>query len=982
LLFVLWMVTLCVVPPAFAAPPPPPPEYDVEIKSDAAVFVDETLPTTNYNGGSEGTYLRVGSVPEFCGDWWSLIRFDSITESDGGPLPDDADLTDARIKIYKQSGVAGTVAVYILRGHFNEGTVSWNTRPSVMGGSSPQAISTEYISGASGWHYIDIPNYVVEDWISLPGLNYGVVLAPGWTACGDGMAFRSDEALTLEPTLVLSYTAEEPPPTPAPTATPVPDLTPCVVSYTLTPPSPGDGDTVTITARATDNLGLMYVSIERGMVELARRNATSLDQTELEVSYTQVASMPVLRFTIVADDIGDALPQRLDINVPVGGTGTRPVVSVEAEFEIREVIPERYQLITGDGQTVTVTATASDPDGIEYLSLFVNGVAHDFAYTGETSVSETVTWVNDEPSRTRFYYSAAARDREGFYVTADGASYDIAHLEDLRLMWVAAPGFNNPSRDRLPWTRMEQTFGSSEVWWVKSWGWKSPHALIAYHARFKNAADGGECFGMSTLAAEIFHGRISSTDLESGLMASELSYSNSFTREYVECRQGGQLGDEVFVSRVDQAVEWVAEATRHLRKLGYIEDDLERDDPGVIGIYEDDHGHALTPWMTRLMPDGTTRVYVYDCNYASDTGLDGIHNPAADFTYFCHFPYMEFDLSGWSYAFGYDCSAGAPTDIWNDDLFYFDYEDACGDLGQYNSLGSGGPRITDQDLPGFTDLLVGVFGGEADVYFEDDDGRVTGMYEGELREEIPGSMAVIPMMGGAFTEHEMYVLPIDQRLSAHVVGQEDGDYILGLTGGYSVYSVEDKSLSAGVEDIVVIEPLVEAVGHRVTVEPGEADDDFTVRVAHMFEGTVEALGTDFVGREYIMEGVTALAGSRFSIHVEEGGDTVIIESSAEYADPEEELGYVPSSSEDDISLGGGETLEATPEDWATTEQKGSMHTLGGTREKEPAPTEDAAAEDSAGGFPVVPVVAGVLGASALILAALLRMGVFRRGAEA
>jgi hypothetical protein len=769
-----------------------------------------------------------------------------------------------------------------------------------------------------------------------------------------------------------------------------------VVSYTLTPPSPGDGDTVIITARATDNQGLMYVSIERGMVELARLDATTLDQTELEVSHTQVATMPVLQFTVVADDIGDALPQRLDVSVPVGGTGTSPVVAVEAEFEIQEVIPARYQLITGDGQTVTVTATASDPDGIEYMSVFINGVAHDFVYTGETSVSETVTWVNDEPSRTRFYYSAAARDREGFYVTADGESYDIAQLEDLRLMWTAAPGFNNPSRDRLPWTRMEQTFGSGEVWWVKSWDWKSPHALIVYHARFKDVADGGECFGMSTLASEIYHRRISSSDLEYGLMASELSYSNSYTKEYVECRQGGQLGDEVFVSRVDQTVEWVAEAARHLRKLGYIEDDLERDDPGVIGIHEGDHGHALAPWMTRHMPGGTIRVYVYDCNYASDTGPDGIHNSAADFTYFCHFPYMEFDLSGWSYAFNYDCSAGTPTNVWNDDLFYFTYEDACGDLGQSNSLGSGGPRITDQDLPGFIDLLIGVFGGEADVYFEDDAGRVTGMYKGELREEIPGSMAVIPMMAGAFTEHEMYVLPIDQRLSAHVVGQEDGEYMLGLTGGYSVYSVEDKSLSAGVEDVVVIEPLVEAVGHGVTLDPGEADDDFTVRVAHMFEGAVEALGTDFVGREYIMEGVSAPVGSRFSIYIEEGGDTVVIESdgedvefdlttrsteSADYADPEEELGYVPSSTEDDISLGGGETLEATPEDWATTEQTGRMHTLGGTGEAEPAPTEEAAVEDSEAGFPVVPVVIGVV-VAAVVLALLLRMRVSRRGGEA
>jgi len=267
------------------------------------------------------------------------------------------------------------------------------------------------------------------------------------------------------------------------------------------------------------------------------------------------------------------------------------------------------------------------------------------------------------------------------------------------------------------------------------------------------------------------------------------------------------------------------------------------------------------------------------------------------------------------------------------------------------------------------------------------------MFKGELREEIPGSMAVLPMMGGAFTDHEMYVLPIDQRLSAHVVGQEDTEYILGLTGGYSVYSVEDKALSAGVEDVVVIEPLAEAVGHGITVDPGKADDDFTVRIAHIFEGAVDALGTDFIGREYIMEGVAAPVGGRFSIYVEEGGDTVVVESegdsiefdlttrsteSADYADPEEELGYIPSSSEDDVLLGAGETLEATPEDWATTDQRGRMHTLGGSRETEPEPTEEAALEDSGGGFPVVPVVVGVVVVAAIVLAVLFRFGASRR----
>ncbi|UCG84071.1 MAG: DNRLRE domain-containing protein [Dehalococcoidia bacterium] len=206
LLFIFCMIApLSIVTPALAAPPPTPPEYDVTIKSEAAVFIDETLPTTNFNVGSEGTFLRVGYVPEFCGDWWTLIRFDDIIESDGGPLPDDATIQDAKIKIYKDSGISGTIYVYLLRGHFNESTVSWNTKPPVMGGGTPQVIASQYISGASGWYYIDIPNSVIYEWISPPTANYGVVLAPSWSGCGDSLAFRSDEVLSMEPILEGTY---------------------------------------------------------------------------------------------------------------------------------------------------------------------------------------------------------------------------------------------------------------------------------------------------------------------------------------------------------------------------------------------------------------------------------------------------------------------------------------------------------------------------------------------------------------------------------------------------------------------------------------------------------------------------------------------------------------------------------------------------------------------------------------------------------
>ena len=91
LLLTCLLLPLTSVRPLAAAPPPT--EYEVEIACQKAVYIDEQNPSTNNNGSLQGDYLRVGTGPEFCGDQWALLDIGPITESDGGPLPDDADVT-------------------------------------------------------------------------------------------------------------------------------------------------------------------------------------------------------------------------------------------------------------------------------------------------------------------------------------------------------------------------------------------------------------------------------------------------------------------------------------------------------------------------------------------------------------------------------------------------------------------------------------------------------------------------------------------------------------------------------------------------------------------------------------------------------------------------------------------------------------------------------------------------------------------------
>jgi len=933
-------------------------DYEVSVVSTSSVYVDQGAPDVNLNT-IDKSYLRVGRSTEFCYYYHTLIKFSPIAEANGGPLPDGAEITGAGVRLYKTNTVTGTVNIYKLAGSFGESTVTWNTKPALSTkAGNPVLLGSMTLPPYAGWYTIDIPISTVESWVTVPSYNFGLAIQPSWTNCKN-MAFGSDES-SFKPSLVITYTGAEPPPEPPPS--PPEDDIPCELTYTVTPSSPSPGDTVTVTARATDNQGLSYVSIQRGYTELATVEAAGDSVTELEVSYSETAELPGMNYAIVADDLADPPPVRYDIVVPVSGTGTTPVVEITADWVITEVFPARYRLIENDGQSVTLTATATDPDGIDHMTIFVNGSPHDYSYSGETSISETITWANNVPGLTRFYFSANARDREGMTGAAPGESYNINHLEDIALLWNAAPGFRNPTADRLSWERMVQTFGADECWWWEERDWKNPYALIWYHAGFKDIARAGNCFGMATTAAEIYQGRITARDLESPLMASELDYANSYTREYVQCRQAGQLGVKVVAEFLDQYVEWAAEVGAHLRKLGWIERDLERDEPGIICIRNDaGGGHAILPWMTRHMPDGTTRVYVYDSNFALDNPTpDGIHNPSADFNDRHQFPYMEFSFGSWGHVMGAMVNSAATSWVdtivdgstWDSELYYFAYDMARGDRLQDHRVGPpGAPSVGDHDLPNIIDAIIAIFSGDADVYVEDEMGNITGIRGGTLLQDIPGSMALPLMAADAFEDYEMFVLPPDSLLTFHVTGNVDADYTLGLMGGGSAYSIEEKSIAPGAEDRLVIAPSADAVGHAVSLILDEGDDDFTMRLAHMFGGSSEALDKDFIGREYILESISAAKGGAFTTYTEDGGDGLVIISedgdieldvtlrsteSADYIDPADDADYIPGSTIEDLVLESGEKITATPESWTTTEEHGTLHSLG---KREPADTE-------------------------------------------
>jgi hypothetical protein len=156
----------------------------------------------------------------------------------------------------------------------------------------------------------------------------------------------------------------------------------------------------------------------------------------------------------------------------------------------------------------------------------------------------------------------------------------------------------------------------------------------------------------------------------------------------------------------------------------------------------------------------------------------------------------------------------------------------------------------------------------------------------------------------------------------------------------------------------------------------------------MFEGYVAATDSDFIGREYVIADIAAALGSDFSVYVEEGGDSLVVENhgdedlefdvslrsteSLDEVDDVDDMPYIPASTDDDITLGGGQTVTITPDDWQTTDEHAPLHTL-----RDGLPIGPVGSDD--GGFPVIPVV--IAAAAAAVLGILAKKGIIGKARQ-
>lgn len=756
-------------------------------------------------------------------------------------------------------------------------------------------------------------------------MNYGVMISPA-EDLSETISFRSDEFTGYSPTLVIHYSGK--PITVTPTPTMAPDTIPCRLTYAVSPENPVTGGQITITVTATDNQALSYVRIFRGTNLLASAEADGPNQTELSVTFTEKATVPGNNYTLEADDVGSSLPVRQDISVPVTGSGP-PVVDIQIEWlEVERVVPEKYRLIEGDGQVAMITATAWDPDGLDYFDVVVNNVPRTFRYDGiVTEASETVYWENTDRNTEEFSCWANATDNENLYAATETYRVEIARMEDIKMYWSSATQFPttpNPSYARLSWDRMVQVFGRDECWVSERMGWKKLRALAFYHGRFKEIADGGCCYGLSTMATEFYNGRTSPGSLEAGSLAHELRSGNSYTQEYVQARQASQLGESSFTSMVSQ----YAGSDRDdagFRVLEQVERDLILDDPGIISIREGDGGHAVVPWMTRRMHNGDIFIYIYDCNVTS-----GIRNIEGDLSAHSQFPRISIASSGFSYRWG-------DGTIWNDRILYRPYSEVLGNPSENRLGGAGAPTVTDHTIPTLWDVVGAFLVGSADMYFEDEQGRVTGLKNGVLLEEIPGSMCV-PVESGDYTDQEMVLLPGDIDLKANITGNSDDEYYLGVFHGDTVYTVEDKTILKNLKDVLTLEQDDSSRYKKLSLQTGSGDDQFAIRMGFDPETDAQKARKSYIEREIHFENVKmpengkvqfrlGNTGDDVSVQVESGvlSFDVLVRSSESLEQLNETDTSVPGSRRVRLQQNSDDgAVTYAPESWETTQPDGDI----------------------------------------------------------
>ncbi len=912
----------CILPlvSGFAESAPPPEEHTTYISSSKSVFVSQFQPSTNFNTGSNRYYLDVGE-DEFTYSFVSFVAFD-LSE-----LPDDADIQSAEIGLYLANDPKNIpVKMFKTRESWGEDSVTWNTKPSYKDLSKTQGLIDSVTVSSTGRTYWEATN-TVKGWYNGSITNYGVAFESTGTYFH---RFSSDETTYYKPLLTVIYMSSsgggsgEPPEPPE-------DSEPCEISYTISPASPQSGDSVTLTATATDNIGLEYLIIKEGSIERCSEYAPDDETTTLTCVYTETLYAPGKTFIIEANDKGGSPPQSITLPISVTGSGSAPEIELSIEYRDQNAIPSFYRLLPSDNQTVNITATATDPDGIRYLTITVNSIPYDFSFDPAASpVTRTVHVVNDDPSLATFRYSAAATDLEGFYNSTTG---DVIEIRT-PFQWYWGLNFSNWGCDKnhtWSWSMMESIYGDSDIYLDKSKGWKKDWAWRLYDAKIRKGGRNGHCFGMCTLALELAHAPARITPIEiqdTATHVDALEKTNwNTTWRYYFARQSGQYSAEVSPRVVAQYLDlyftdWVASGWTGMHPylddlLDTIGNDLEDGDFGILSIREGSSGHAVVPW--RIVPGDTdesiTRLYIYDPNHKHVS-----YHHETDYSVFDHYPFIECNVNThiadwWMYQWN-------ATSTWDDEIMYFTYEEAIGDVGQLNYIDS--TDITDHDIPGGISYLVAIGSGDSSYYAQDAQGRKTGIVDGVLVSEIPDAVPLVGLADTLPTDNLMLYLPEDTELTFYFdTPYENGNYTFSCKNHNSTYSLINKTIVKNTEETLRLIPRQTHGDYELGIS-GTGDENFSVKITKEYQDTQGKP----MAREYTVYKNSTNEHEEIRIRVSDDKKSLVITNTnnedtmfnVEFRSTEalDTIAYIPTST-GTVTILKNQGSTVTPEKWDTTE---------------------------------------------------------------
>ncbi len=935
--FLVLSTLLMQIPQITSAPPPTPKTYSTTLESSVSTYVYEFFSTKNYNSGSNQYYLYVGG-DEAVYNYVSYVKFDLSS------LPDDADVLEAEILLYSSGAPSH---YFIINMHpiletWVQSTVNWNSDISYYTEHTSLNVSQD------GWHEWDATS-IVQDWVDGSKTNYGVAFEADTV---HSLRFSSDDSL-YKPQITILYKTligdepEDPP------EEPPEDTTPCEYEYTITPENPQSGDTVTIEVNATDDVAMQYISIQKGGEEVEYCEATGT-QTELSCSYSEVLAAGNYTFVISADDMGGEPSQGETIYVDVSGTGSDPIATLDIEFETDGATPAKYRLLPMDGQRIDITATATDPDGIDFMTITCDTTPIDFSYDPpQTEVEETITFYNgvdvldDCSAPCTLRYSVRAYDIEDRSTRVEGEDIEVG----APWQWYWGLPFANWGCDEnhtWSWNMMESIFGD-EVWWNEEYGWRKPHADYLFQNKVRTGGRGGQCYGMCALSLELAS---TSSDIYANMIQPTAVSIDDLEREnwdntwpYYYARQAGQYSFHRLLLKSAQYLLQPERSGSGLHPfiddiLDQIIDDLNAGTPGIISIFEGSHGHAVVPWRVVPLGGDMYNVYIYDPNHNYTSTHD-----STDYTNFNQYPYIVFGEDGWARD-GWWSYQWNSSSTWNENIYYTPYDTAIGNPSSKNYIGTYPTTvgITDQKLPDPLQTLM--YGsGDASFYAEDPSGRKTGYVAGELISEIPYSAPLFESDGDEGTI-DMFMIPSNITFTVHMestIESEgvEGMYSMMIWHNTSFYAVENVTNTKDTEDEVTFSPRSSSDGptdyslrfRRGDVTKLRASDpmDYSIHFAK------EYYNSPFVGREYIFTSGQNDEGAEVELYVSTDHDDLVVETydlpfdftvttkSTESLEDDPQIDYIPES-EGDFSMDSNEKMAITPDDWETTSTSGSFTT--------------------------------------------------------